>query len=110
MAITKSDAEEKRKYAIEETKAQVSELRKILFDFGDIPGIADNVDANILLNQILWTKQDCEKRIKAFQFFDDNFILSFDVDLYLRLTQDKIAFYKSSYENYKFEATLGRQY
>ena len=110
MAITKSDVEEKRKYAIEKTKVQVSELSKILFDFGDIPGIADNVDAVILINQILWTKQDCEKRIKAFQFFDDNSVLAFDIDLYLRLTQDKIGFFKSSYENYKFEATLGRQY
>lgn len=110
MALTKSEIDTKRATLIEKTKDQIAELRKILSDFGDIPGIADNVDANILINQILMTKQDCEKRLKAYQTQNDIFIEGFDMDCYINNAQDKISFYKSSYESYKFNASFRHPY
>lgn len=110
MALTKSEIDAKRESLIEKTKVQISDLRKILSDFGDIPGIADNVDANILLNQIFMTKQECEKRLKAYQTQNDSFIEGFDMDFYIKYAQDKIDSYRSSYESYKFNASFRRPY
>ena len=85
---------------------QINQIRNILYIFGDIPEIADNVDANILINEMLYRMNFLKKALAAFKCQPDNFIEGYDEKIYLNTTQDKIFFYTSQYNYYAFEASM----
>lgn len=104
--MTKQEIEMKREYLIANVSEQINQIRNILYIFGDIPEIADNVDANILINEMLYRMNFLKKTLAAFKCQPDNFIEGYDEKIYLNTTQDKIFFYTSQYNYYAFEASM----
>ncbi len=90
--MTKQEIEMKREYLIANVSEQITQIRNILYIFGDIPEIADNVDANILINEMLYRMSFLKKALAAFKCQPDNFIEGYDEKIYLNTTQDKIFF------------------
>lgn len=104
--MTKQQIEAKRQMIINTCRNQIKQMHGILKSFGDIPGIANNGDANILINDILVRIDYSERDIKVFQMKPDDYIERYDADHYIKFMQDKINFYKSRQEFYAFNASL----
>ena len=110
MAMTKSEIDSKRQNIIDKIRAEIKEMHSILKLMGEVPGIADNGDANILINTILMRIDSSERDIKVFQLKDDGYIERYDEKSYFKFMEDKIAFFRSRYEFYSFNASLRRPY
>lgn len=104
--MTKQEIEMKREYLIANVSEQINQIRNILYIFGDIPEIADNVDANILINEILLRIDSSERDILVFKWKPDDYIERYDEKAYLNFVQGKISFYIDRYDFYAFNASL----
>lgn len=103
--MTKEQIIAKRLNIEQQFSKLVNDFRILLSNFGDIPGIADNLNANLIINDILMKKKDIEGDLKVLQYKDDNYIENFNAESYINYNQDIISSYKRSYESYKFDAT-----
>lgn len=65
--MTKQEIQNKREYIYASIRKQIKQMHSILKAFGEIPGIADNVDANILINEILLRIDSSERDILVFK-------------------------------------------
>lgn len=104
--MIKKEIEMKREYLIVNVSEQINQIRNILYNFGDIPEIADDIDANILLNNMLMKKDQLKALLAAFKCQPDIVIEGFDDEVYLNDAQDKIFFYISEYNRYAFNASV----
>lgn len=104
--MTKAQIDAKRQAVINTCRAQITLMHKILKEFGKIPGIANDGDANILINTILQRIDASERDIKVFQMKSDEYIERCDTKDYLDYVQGKIDFFKSRLEFYGFNASL----
>ena len=104
--MTKQQIDEKRQMIITTCRSQIKQMHSILKSIGTIPNIANNGDANILINDILLRINYSERDIKIFQMKSDDYIERYDADHYIKFIQDKINFYKSRQEFYAFNASL----
>lgn len=103
--MTKEQIIAKRLNIEQQFSKLVDDFRILLSNFGDIPGIADNLNANLIINDILMKKKDIEGDLKVLQYKDDNYIENFNAESYINYNQDIISSYQRSYESYKFDAT-----
>lgn len=110
MAMTKSEIDEKRKKIIEHCKSQFNEMSAILVDMRDLPGVEQNVNANLLISDILIRKKDTKKDIQIFTIESDSYIECFDEDSYFKYVQDVINSFKTRLNYFKFNASLKRPY
>lgn len=110
MAMTKSEIDSKRQNIIDKIRVEIKEMHSILKLMGEVPGIADNGDANILVNTILMRIGSSERDIKVFELKDDGYIERYDEKSYFKFMEDKIAFFRSRYEFFSFNASLRRPY
>lgn len=106
MAMTKKEIEMKREYLIVNVSEQINQIRNILYVFGDIPKIADDIDANILINNMFYQREQLKALLALFKCQTDIFIEGFAEEVYLNEAQDKIFFYISEYNRYAFNASL----
>ena len=81
-------------------------MHSILKAFGEIPEIANNGDANILINEILMRIGSSERDILLFKWKTDDYIERYDEKQYLNYVQGKIHFYIDRYDFYAFNASL----
>lgn len=104
--MTKAQIEAKRQAVIDTCRAQIKQMHKILKELGRVPGLADNGDANILVNTILLRIDSSERDIKVFQLKSDDYIERYDTQHYIDYMDKKIEFFKSRLEFYGFNASL----
>lgn len=104
--MTKQEIQNKREYIYASIRKQIKQMHSILKAFGEIPGIADNVDANILINEILLRIDSSERDILVFKWKPDDYIERYDEKAYLNFVQGKISFYIDRYDFYAFNASL----
>lgn len=104
--MTKQQIDEKRQMIITTCRSQIKQMHSILKSIGAIPNIANNGDANILINDILLRINYSERDIKVFQLKPDDYIERYNADEYIKFVQGKIDFYKSRQEFYAFNASL----
>lgn len=108
--MTKQQIDAKRCMIIATCKSQIKQMHAILKAFGEIPGIADNGDANILINDILIRIDNSERDAFIFKTKPDDFIERYDFNDYKKFMDGKIEFYKSRQKFYAFNAAWRQRY
>lgn len=91
--MTKQEIQNKREYIYASIRKQIKQMHSILKAFGEIPEIANNDDANILINEILMRIGPSERDILVFKWKTDDYIERYDEKQYLNYVQGKIHFY-----------------
>ena len=104
--MTNQEIQNKREYIYASIRKQIKQMHSILKAFGEIPEIADNGDANILINEILMRIGSSERDILVFKWKTDDYIERYDEKQYLNYVQGKIHFYIDRYDFYAFNASL----
>ena len=104
--MTKQEIQNKREYIYASIRKQIKQMHSILKAFGEIPEIANNGDANILINEILMRIGSSERDILVFKWKTDDYIERYDEKQYLNYVQGKIHFYIDRYDFYAFNASL----
>ena len=108
--MTKQQIDAKRSMIIATCKSQIKQMHTILKLLGEIPGLADNGDANILVNDILIRIDRSELDAYIFKTKPDDYIERYDFDHYKKFIDDKIKFFKSRQEFYAFNAAWRQRY